>query len=62
MYENTFLRTMEIQQLYQKSIKFAAGKHAEIDQKIPGTNLPYVVHICNVSMGNPNGFGKDRRF
>ncbi len=41
---------MDIQQLYQKTIKFAADKHAATDQKIPGSNLPYVVHLSNVTM------------
>lgn len=41
---------MEIQTIYQQTIKFAALKHSEKNQKIPGTNLPYVVHISNVAM------------
>lgn len=41
---------METQTLYQEAIKFAAGKHAEKNQMIPGTNLPYVVHLSNVAM------------
>ncbi len=41
---------MRIQECYQKAIKFAGKKHAEINQLIPGTNLPYVVHLSNVSM------------
>jgi len=41
---------MEIQSIYQETIKFAAAKHAEINQTIPGTNLPYVVHLSNVAM------------
>lgn len=41
---------MEIQSIYQGAIKFAASKHAEINQTIPGTNLPYVVHLSNVAM------------
>jgi (p)ppGpp synthase/HD superfamily hydrolase len=39
-----------IQTLYQKAIKFAAKKHADINQLVPGTNLPYVVHLSNVAM------------
>lgn len=39
-----------IQYIYQKAILFAATKHAEINQTIPGTKLPYVVHISNVTM------------
>ncbi len=41
---------MEIQAIYQQVIKFAAEKHSEENQTIPGTNLPYVVHISNVAM------------
>ena len=41
---------MEIQTEYQTAIKFAAGKHADINQLIPGSNLPYVVHLSNVAM------------
>ena len=41
---------MQTQSLYQKAIKFAAAKHAAKNQTIPGTNLPYVVHLSNVAM------------
>jgi guanosine-3',5'-bis(diphosphate) 3'-pyrophosphohydrolase len=41
---------MKVQTLYQEAIKFATAKHLEQDQKIPGTNLPYVVHLSNVAM------------
>ncbi len=41
---------MKEQTLYQEAIKFAAAKHAEKEQKVPGTNLPYVVHLSNVAM------------
>ena len=41
---------MQTQSLYQKAIKFAAAKHAEQNQTVPGTNLPYVVHLSNVAM------------
>jgi len=41
---------MEIQSIYQESIKFAASKHEEKKQTIPGTSLPYVVHLSNVAM------------
>ena len=44
------IEQMEIQSMYQETIKFAAAKHAEINQTIPGTNLPYVVHLSNVAM------------
>jgi guanosine-3',5'-bis(diphosphate) 3'-pyrophosphohydrolase len=41
---------MEIQTIYQEAIRFAAAKHQEADQKVPGTNLPYIVHLSNVAM------------
>lgn len=42
---------MDIQTIYQDTIKYAAGKHESRGQKVPGTNLPYVVHLSNVAMG-----------
>lgn len=41
---------MDIQTIYQETIKFAAAKHQEQKQMIPGSNLPYVVHLSNVAM------------
>jgi guanosine-3',5'-bis(diphosphate) 3'-pyrophosphohydrolase len=41
---------MGVQTLYQEAIRFAATKHLAEDQKVPGTNLPYVVHLSNVAM------------
>lgn len=41
---------MSIQDIYQKTIKFAAQKHTDQNQTIPGTDLPYVVHLSNVAM------------
>ena len=41
---------METQTLYQEAIKFATAKHLEQNQNVPGTNLPYVVHLSNVAM------------
>ncbi|HRI33294.1 MAG TPA: HD domain-containing protein [Saprospiraceae bacterium] len=41
---------MGIQNLYQRAIIIATTKHLEKDQKVPGTELPYVVHLSNVSM------------
>jgi len=38
----------DVQTLYQNALRFAAEKHKE--QKIPGTDLPYVVHQSNVVM------------
>jgi guanosine-3',5'-bis(diphosphate) 3'-pyrophosphohydrolase len=39
---------MEAQSKYREAIKFAALKHQ--GQKVPGTDLPYVVHLSNVAM------------
>lgn len=36
------------QELYQKAIKFAGEKHSE--QKVPGTNSNYLLHLSNVAM------------
>ena len=41
---------MEAQTLYQEAIKFATAKHLEKEQNVPGTDLPYVVHLSNVAM------------
>lgn len=41
---------MKTQSLYQSAIKFATAKHQEKEQKVPGTDLPYVVHLSNVAM------------
>jgi guanosine-3',5'-bis(diphosphate) 3'-pyrophosphohydrolase len=46
-FENKY---MKVQTLYQEAIKFATAKHLEKEQKIPGTELPYVVHLSNVAM------------
>jgi guanosine-3',5'-bis(diphosphate) 3'-pyrophosphohydrolase len=40
----------EIQALYQKAILFAASRHEKINQKVPGTDLPYLIHLSNVVM------------
>jgi (p)ppGpp synthase/HD superfamily hydrolase len=40
----------DIQTLYQEAIKFATYRHLEKNQKVTGTNLPYVVHLSNVAM------------
>lgn len=40
----------ELQTKYQNAIVFAAKKHADKNQLIPGTNLPYLVHLSNVAM------------
>lgn len=36
------------QELYQKAIRFAGEKHK--DQKLPGTEVNYLVHLSNVAM------------
>jgi (p)ppGpp synthase/HD superfamily hydrolase len=41
---------MDIQSIYQKTILFAAHKHSENNQLIPDSQLPYVVHLSNVTM------------
>src|SRR5512140_2955815 len=41
---------MNVQSCYQEAIKFAAFKHMQKRQKVPGTKLPYLVHVCNVAM------------
>jgi (p)ppGpp synthase/HD superfamily hydrolase len=41
---------MEPQSLYQDVIKFATAKHIAMEQTVPGTDLPYVVHLSNVAM------------
>lgn len=41
---------MDLQTIYQKAIKFAGAKHAVNNQCIPGTNLPYIIHLSNVAM------------
>ena len=38
----------DLQSSYQKAINFAAQKHE--GQTITGTQLPYLVHVCNVAM------------
>jgi guanosine-3',5'-bis(diphosphate) 3'-pyrophosphohydrolase len=44
------LPLIPIQTLYQEALKFAALKHSKSNQTIPGSNLPYVVHLSNVAM------------
>jgi len=42
---------MDIQTTYQQTILFAAAKHQEVKQRLPGTeNLPYVIHLSDVAM------------
>jgi len=42
------LKNAPTQRIYQLIIKFVAEKH--IDQKLPSTELPYLVHLSNVAM------------
>ncbi len=49
-YYQEVMKSKAIQKLYQEALKFASAKHAEKDQKVPGTNLPYAVHISTVAM------------
>jgi (p)ppGpp synthase/HD superfamily hydrolase len=37
-------------QAYNEAIAFAAEAHLDIGQTVPGTRLPYVVHVANVAM------------
>lgn len=39
---------MELEDVYQKAIAYAASKHK--DQKMPGTQSSYLVHLSNVAM------------
>ena len=41
---------MNLQEHYQRTLKFATLKHVAKGQTIPGTNMPYVVHLSNVAM------------
>lgn len=41
---------MNLQDTYQKTILFAARQHQSIGQTIPGTDLPYIIHLSNVAM------------
>lgn len=44
------MQTTDIQTLYQNAIFFAAQKHHDTRQILPGTELPYLVHLSNVAM------------
>ncbi len=41
---------MNVQTLYQQALAFAAQKHEASQQKVKGTNLPYLVHVVDVAM------------
>ena len=55
---------MDLQDYYQKAIKFAAEAHK--DQKIPGSEMSYMVHLSNVAMeilmASQQSPGFDRQF
>jgi guanosine-3',5'-bis(diphosphate) 3'-pyrophosphohydrolase len=42
--------SLRTQDIYQRALLFAAEKHNAVGQTVPGTNLPYIVHISNVAM------------
>jgi guanosine-3',5'-bis(diphosphate) 3'-pyrophosphohydrolase len=44
----TMSQLKNIQSIYQETILFAAERHGE--QKIPGSEIPYIVHVSNVCM------------
>ncbi len=48
------------QDLYQEAMKFAGEKHS--DQKVPGTNANYVVHISNVAMEVLMAYNYEKNF
>jgi guanosine-3',5'-bis(diphosphate) 3'-pyrophosphohydrolase len=52
----------EVQSKYQKAITFAAKRHADKNQVIPGTTLPYVVHLSNVAMEVLIAAGQTEKF
>jgi guanosine-3',5'-bis(diphosphate) 3'-pyrophosphohydrolase len=39
---------MSVQDIYRRAILFAAERHGE--QKIPGSDVPYIVHVSNACM------------
>jgi len=41
---------MEIQDIYQKALRYAAEKHAVLQQTLPDSIIPYAVHVSNVAM------------
>ena len=41
---------MEIQDTYQKALRYAAEKHALLQQTLPDSIIPYAVHVSNVAM------------
>jgi len=41
---------MQIQDIYQKNLRYAAEKHALLQQTLPDSIIPYAVHLSNVAM------------
>ena len=41
---------MEIQDIHQKALRYAAEKHALQQQTLPDSIIPYAVHVSNVAM------------
>ena len=41
---------MNVQTQYQHALAFAAKKHEVTNERVKGTDLPYIVHVCNVAM------------
>lgn len=48
------------QELYQEAMKYAGEKHSE--QKVPGTNSNYLLHISNVAMEVLMAYNFDNKF
>ena len=48
------------QDLYQKAILFAGEKHK--NQKLPNTEIPYIVHLSNVAMEVIMAWSKHKNF
>lgn len=48
------------QELYQEAMKYAGEKHSE--QKVPGTNSNYLLHISNVAMEVLMAYNFDKKF
>ncbi len=40
----------KLQSSYIAALQFASEKHTAQGQNVPGTNLPYEIHLCNVGM------------
>ena len=51
---------MKIQEIYQKALKFAGEKHSE--QKVPGSEANYLLHISNVCMEILVAYSENKSF